>query len=407
MHEDSGPPSVRDELLHEVPGAEPGTLLIRDEERPEIFLVDYDAKTVREHPVQSVDDIVQYLRDEHPTVTWIDVRGIGHRETFEKLGAIFKLHPLALEDVVNVPQRPKGDEYPHQHLLITRMVNVDETGVLVTEQLSILFGKGFVLTVQEEPRVDCLDPVRNRIRSGRGAIRRLGSDYLAYAIFDAVIDGFFPVLESYGERLEELEVQVADVNRPAATSTEIFQLKRDLLTLRRAIWPQRDLLSALLRDASPHVTAETRLHLRDTYDHAVQVMDMVETFREIASGLMDLYMTGVSHRLNEVMKVLTILSTIFLPMTFIAGVYGMNFDPTTSPLNMPELRWFFGYPFAIALMLGSAAALLAYYRAKGWIGIGGSWGASPARRLKRLLKPRPRSTIPPAAAGPRRRRRGR
>jgi magnesium transporter len=405
--DDAAPRSVREELLHEAPGAEPGTLVILDDERPEIVLVDYGPKGVREHPVEDVEEIVHYLHDEHPTVTWIDVRGIGHQETFEKLGAIFKLHPLALEDVVNVPQRPKSDDYPHQHLLITRMVYVDERGCLVTEQLSILFGKRFVLTVQEEPRADCLDPVRQRIRSGRGTIRALGSDYLAYAIFDAVIDGFFPVLESYGERLEELETQIAEVNRPTATSTEIFQLKRDLLTLRRAIWPQRDLLSALLRDASPHVTAETRVYLRDTYDHAVQVMDMVETFREIASGLMDLYMTGVSHRLNEVMKVLTILSTIFLPMTFVAGVYGMNFDPDTSPLNMPELRWFFGSPFAIALMAASAGALLSYYRAKGWIGAGGSWGVTPARHLKRLFARRPRPTIAPAAAETRRRRRRR
>ncbi len=393
------PGSVRAELIHETPGAPPGTLLIDDETRPYIVLVDYDEEHVHEHPVTSLDEIERYLADDRPTVTWIDVRGIGHRETFERLGEIFQLHPLALEDVVNVPQRPKTDQYPTQQLLVTRMVNIDERGALVTEQLSILFGKGFVLTVQEEPRVDCLDPVRKRIRGGRGHIRRLGADYLAYAIFDAVIDGFYPVLESYGERLEELELQVSDLNRPTGTGTEIFQLKRDLLTLRRAIWPQRDLLSSLLRDESPHIDAGTRVYLRDTYDHAVQVMDMVETFREIASGLMDLYMTGVSHRLNEVMKVLTILSTIFLPMTFIAGVYGMNFDTDLSPLNMPELKWFFGYPFSLGLMALSAGTLLFYYRRKGWIGSEGTWGGAPARRIKRLLRHRARSTIPPPPPG--------
>jgi magnesium transporter len=397
--EEVAPGSVRAELIHETPGAPPGTLLIDDDSRPDIRLVDYDVNTVREHPVRSLDEIARYLEDDRPTVTWIDVRGIGHRETFERLGQIFQLHPLALEDVVNVPQRPKTDQYPTQQLLVTRMVNIDERGELVTEQLSILFGKGFVLTVQEEPRVDCLDPVRQRIRSGRGNIRKSGADYLAYAIFDAVIDGFYPVLESYGERLEELELRVSDLDRPTGTSTEIFQLKRDLLTLRRAIWPQRDLLSSLLRDQSPHISAETRIYLRDTYDHAVQVMDMVETFREIASGLMDLYMTGVSHRLNEVMKVLTILSTIFLPMTFIAGVYGMNFDTGLSPLNMPELKWFFGYPFSLVLMAVSAGTLLLYYRSKGWIGAEGSWGASPARRIKKILRRRARSTIPPPPAG--------
>jgi magnesium transporter len=395
---ESAPPSVRAEIVHETPGASPGTLLIEGDEKPDVFLVDYTESHFKEHPLTSVDDIVDYLRDDRPSVTWIDVRGISHRETFERLGEIFNLHPLALEDVVNAPQRPKSDEYPTQQLLVTRMVNIDTDGVLVTEQLAILFGKGFVLTVQEEPRVDCLDPVRDRIRGGRGNIRRFGADYLAYAIFDAVIDGFYPVLESFGERLEELELQVSDLNRPTTTSTEIFQMKRDLLTLRRAIWPQRDLVASLLRDQSPHITAETRVYLRDTYDHAVQVMDMVETFREITSGLMDLYMTGVSHRLNEVMKVLTILSTIFLPMTFVAGVYGMNFDTELSPFNMPELKWFFGYPFSLLLMALSASGLLYFYWRKGWIGVEGSWGGSPGRRLRQTIQRRkPRPTLPPPA----------
>lgn len=395
-HTPRPPPSSRGDLSSELsiapPGASPGTLLIDDDLHPEIHLVDYDEDHVSEHSVSHIDDVRGYLQDDKPTITWIDVRGIGHRRTFERLGEIFQLHPLALEDVVNAPQRPKSDEYPTQQLIITRMVNVDANGELVTEQLAILFGKGFVLTVQEEPRVDCLDPVRERIRGGRGNIRKLGSDYLAYAIFDAVIDGFYPVLESFGERLEELELQVSDLNRPAATSTEIFQMKRDLLTLRRAIWPQRDLLSSLLRDQSRHISDGTRIYLRDTYDHAVQVMDMVETFREIASGLMDLYMTGVSHRLNEVMKVLTILSTIFLPMTFIAGVYGMNFDGDVSPFNMPELRWFLGYPFSLLLMAGSAGGLMFYYWKKGWLGQRGSWGGSPARRLRKT-QGRPRPTV--------------
>jgi magnesium transporter len=397
-----GPVSVRAELsVAPPPGAAPGTLLIGDGDRPEIYLVDYNEDHVHEHKLGSIDDARKYLIDDQATVTWIDVRGIDHRATFERLGEIFNLHPLALEDVVNAPQRPKSDEYPTQQLLITRMANVDEKGDLQTEQLAILFGKGFVLTVQEEPRMDCLDPVRARIRSGRGSIRRLGADYLAYALFDAVIDGFYPVLESYGERLEELELMVSDLNRPTTTSTEIFQMKRDLLTLRRAIWPQRDLLSSLLRDHSPHISADTRVYLRDTYDHAVQIIDMVETFREIASGLMDLFMTGVSHRLNEVMKVLTVLSTIFLPMTFIAGVYGMNFDTEVSPVNMPELKWWLGYPVSIVLMGGSASGLLYYYWRKGWIGQSGTWGGSPGRRIRAGLKRRLRPTVrpPPPAAG--------
>lgn len=283
---------------------------------------------------------------------------------FEELGRVFSIHPLALEDVVNIPQRPKVDTYEKHQLLIARMVSLHD-GVLYSEQLSILFGRGFVVTVQEEPDVDCLEPVRQRIMGGRGNIRKAGSDYLAYAIFDAVIDGFFPVLEQLGEKLDEAEQRVLGARD--VSSHEIFDLKRELLSLRRAIWPQRDVLSSLLRDESSHIEKETLVYLRDTYDHAVQVMDMVETFREVASSLMDLLMTQASNRLNEVMKVLTIVSTIFLPMTFIAGVYGMNFDTNASGWSMPELKWPLGYPFSIALMLLSAISLLLYYRYRGWL----------------------------------------
>jgi len=380
--EDLAPPSSREIIHREVPFSSPGTLNIEGDTPPEIFLVDYDATHLVEKKLTSLDEAETYLRDDRHTITWLDVRGITHRPTFEKLGKMFDLHPLALEDIVNFPQRPKNEEFPTQHLIITRMVTITADGELMTEQLSILFGKGFVLTVQEEPRVDCLDPLRARIRSGKGKLRHAGSDYLAYALADAVIDGFYPVLERVGERLEELEMRVSNLNRPTAASTEIFQLKRDLLTLRRAVWPQRDLLSSLLRDASEHISPETRVYIRDTYDHSVQVMDMIETFREIASGLMDLYMTGVSHKLNEVMKVLTSLSTIFVPMTLIAGVYGMNFDHAASPLNMPELTWFFGYPFSLVLMLASAAGLLFYYWKRGWIGARGSWSEGRKSRNK-------------------------
>jgi magnesium transporter len=212
--------------------------------------------------------------------------------------------------------------------------------------------------------------VRDRLRRSRGPIRTKPADYLAYAILDAVIDGFYPVLETMGETLDEMEVEAAESKRPM--SREIHSLKRQLLTVRRAIWPQRDLLNNLLREESLHVSADTRLYLRDTYDHTVQVMDMVETFREIASGLMDLYLSGVSNRMNEIMKVLTIISTIFLPLTFIAGVYGMNFDTNASPYNMPELRWRLGYPFSLALMAASILGLLVFYRRKGWLGGGRS-----------------------------------
>jgi magnesium transporter len=359
------------------PGSPPGTELVGAGPPPEIVVIDYTEQNLVERKVARPDDVERYLASERQSITWVDVRGISDQPSFERLGEIFRIHPLALEDIVNVPQRPHTDAYPEHHLLITRMVETTDAGALVTEQLAILLGVGYVLTVQEEPERDCLEPVRERLRQGRGGIRSAGADYLAYALLDAVIDGFFPVLEHLGERLEELELEVTTAS--GGRAKQIHDLKRELLTVRRAIWPQRDLINALLRDDSPHISKETRLYLRDTYDHAVLVMDMVETFREIASGLMDLYLSAVSTRMNEIMKVLTIISTIFLPLTFIAGIYGMNFDSGSSPYNMPELHWRYGYPFALALMLTSAVVLVYSYRRKGWIG----GERSPRRRDRR------------------------
>jgi magnesium transporter len=223
-----------------------------------------------------------------------------------------------------------------------------------------------VLTVQEEDRHDCLDPVRARIRANRGSLRKSGADYLGYVILDAIVDGFYPVLEVLGDRLEDLELHASEVRR--GVSHDIHIMKRSLLMARRSVWPIRDVVNALLRDDSPHIAESTRPFLRDTYDHTVQAMDMVETFREISSGLMDLYLSGVSNRTNEIMKVLTIISTMFIPLTFIAGVYGMNFDTKVSPYNMPELESPYGYPLTIAAMVACVLALAYFYRRKGWLG---------------------------------------
>jgi magnesium transporter len=226
-------------------------------------------------------------------------------------------------------------------------------------------GKHYLLTVQEEPDYDCFGPVRERIRLGKGTIRQHQADYLAYSLIDAIIDGFFPVLEDYGEALEELEDEV--VANPNRQSLEkIHRIKRELLSLRRAIWPQRDAINSLIRDCNHLISDEVRVYLRDCYDHAVQVIDMVETYREVASSLMDVYVSSVGNRMNEVMKFLTIVSTIFIPLTFIAGVYGMNFDTDVSPWNMPELEWYWGYPACILLMGGIATWLIFYFKRKGW-----------------------------------------
>ena len=349
------------------PGSAPGTLVSRGGAPPEIYLVDYDKDVIVERKLDTIGDCLPFLEDDRPSITWIDIRGIGgDTALFERLGRILSIHPLALEDIVNAPQRPKSDAYKDQHLIISRMVQLTPAGTLKTEQIGVLFGKSFVVTVQESADADVLDPVRERLRKGRGAIRTGGADYLAYAIVDAVIDAFYPVLERFGERLEELELEASSAAH--GMSRAIHGVKRELLTVRRAIWPQRDLLNALLREESPLIAKETRIYLRDTYDHAVQIMDMVETFREIASGLMDLYLSGVSTRMNEIMKVLTILSTIFLPITAIGGIYGMNFNPEASRYNMPELSYRYGYPAVLVVMTLSVVFLLVFYWRKGWIG---------------------------------------
>lgn len=359
----------RSRMSHEpAPGASPGTLVPHPENIgvSKLFLIDYDKDVFVERQIQHIDECVPYLTDNRPSITWVDVRGIGSDpKLFERIGEILKVHPLALEDIVNVPQRPKTDVFPDQQLIIGRMVKLEGEANLKAEQIGILFGKDYVLTVQEDPDDDVLECVRDRLRKNRGKMRSSGADYLAYAILDAVVDGFFPVLEKMGERIEDLEIEATLAKR--GMSKAIHDIKRELLTVRRAIWPQRDLVNSLLREGSPLIEQETRLYLRDTYDHAVQVMDMVETFRETASGLMDLYLSGVSNRMNEIMKVLTILSTIFLPITAIGGIYGMNFHHESSPFNMPELDFYYGYPMVLGIMAMSVLGLLYYYRRKGWI----------------------------------------
>jgi magnesium transporter len=235
-----------------------------------------------------------------------------------------------------------------------------------SEQVSFILGKHYLLTVQEEPEHDCFGVVRDRIRTNKGTIRKRGADYLAYTLLDAIVDGFFPILEVYGESIEDLEDEV--VETPTRQTLEkIHKLKRELLTLRRSIWPLRDAINLLIRDTSTELVGDdVRIYLRDCYDHTVQVLDMVETYRELASSLMDVYLSSVSNRMNEIMKVLTVISTIFIPLTFVAGVYGMNFNPDKSPFNMPELNWYWGYPACWAVMLGIALVLIYYFKRKGW-----------------------------------------
>lgn len=347
------------------PGSAPGTLNIEaDASPPSIFLIDYNESNAVRIKIDDPQDCAAYLDQE--SVSWVDVQGLGGETVLRQIGQVFELHPLVLEDVVNVPQRPKVDEFDDQLLIIARMVTPRESGRgFVAEQVSLILGKHYLLTVQEEPDFDCFGPVRDRIRTAKGTIRHHQADYLAYSLIDAIIDGYFPVLEDYGELLEELEEEV--IENPTRQSLEkIHRIKRELLALRRAIWPQRDSINSLIRDGNHLISDEVLVYLRDCYDHTVQVIDMVETYREVASSLMDVYVSSVGNKMNEVMKFLTIVSTIFIPLTFIAGVYGMNFNTEKSALNMPELNWYWGYPLCLALMAGIATVLILYFRRKGW-----------------------------------------
>ncbi len=354
------------DYYYDDPGDIPGTLTIDPAApTPELVLIDYNAHYANRQLLTHPRECLPYLAD--PSVSWLDVRGLGSEAILRELGQVFHLHPLTLEDVVNVPQRPKVEQYADHLVVIVRMVTPKqgECG-FETEQVSLILGTGgYLLTVQEEGEHDTFTPVRERIRTGKGMIRSYGADYLAYTLLDTIVDGFFPVLELYGERLEELEDEVV-INPTRATLAEIHQLKRDLLSLRRLIWPLRDAVNVLIRDAGEFFGAEVRVYLRDCYDHTVQVMDIVETYREVASGLMDVYLSSIGNKMNEIMKLLTVISTIFIPLTFIAGVYGMNFNPEKSPWNMPELNWYWGYPFSLGLMLAIALALISFFKRRGW-----------------------------------------
>ncbi|MEO1691434.1 MAG: magnesium/cobalt transporter CorA [Cyanobacteria bacterium J06631_6] len=350
---------------YEQPGSIPGTLNIEDDaEIPEIVLIDYRSDQANHVSNLTPEACAEYLNTE--SVSWVDVKGLGSENILQRLGKVFGLHPLVLEDIVNVPQRPKVEDYPQQLVAITQMVVCKPSGEgFSLEQVSLVVGKNYVLTVQEYPEKDCLRPVRRRIKFNKGSIRDMGADYLAYALWDAIIDGFFPVLEIYGEKIEDLEDEVI-FNPSNQSLAKVYQIKRELLALRRAIWPQRNALNTLIRDGSSVIEPEVLVFLRDCYDHTVQIIDIIETYRELASSLTDIYLSAVSNKMNEIMKLLTVISSIFIPLTFIAGIYGMNFDPDVSPFNMPELEWYWGYPLCWTLMLTIAGGLIYFFWRRGW-----------------------------------------
>jgi len=324
--------------------------------------MDYDASRLDELQGVGLEDLPDPLQS--GPVTWIDVRGLGDGSVVQDLGERLGLHPLAISDIVHVGQRPKVDHYEGVVFIVLRMVTIGEGADLEREQVSIVLGKTFVATFQET-HVDCLEPLRARIRAGRKLIRSSGPDYLASMVIDAIVDGYFPVLEHYGDELEGFEVEILE-GRLHGSLAELYRMKRDLASFRRSVWPLREALVRLARDEEDNFTSASQLYLRDTLDHTMQVVEVNESYRELAASLVDVHLSMVGQRTNDIMRVLTVVSAIFIPLTFVAGIYGMNFD-TSSAWNLPELGWAWGYPFFWGLCAVIAIALVLLFRRLGWM----------------------------------------
>ena len=293
-------------------------------------------------------------------VIWINVDGYEQPVVHERIGNCFGFHPLVLEDILSKDQRPKLDDYDDYLYIVLKMLDYDDTkDEILVEQVSLILGSGFVLSFQDKGG-DVFDPVRERLRSGKGRIRKAGADYLAYTLVDAIVDNYFVILEKIGDRIDYLEAEL--VANPKPEKLDLMHgLKREMLFLRNSVWPLREVIGAMVRGGSSLIQESTEVYLRDVHDHTIQVIETIETFRDMLSGMLDIYLSSVSNRLNEVMKVLTVISTIFMPLTFVAGVYGMNFR------HMPEIGWRWGYPVVLGVMLLVALLMLLYFRRKRWL----------------------------------------
>lgn len=353
------------------PGSSPGTIVADPAARhSRVQVIAYGPDSFAEKELSNITETKDFL-GRYPVV-WINIDGLRDVSVIERLGEIFGLHRLALEDVVNTHQRAKVDIYGDILFIVARMADLEHRAN--TEQLSMFVGRNFVLTFQEEAG-DCWNPVRERIRQGAGRIRQTGADFLAYALLDSVIDAYFPLLEEIGERLDALEEDAVKGDR--RVMERMHSLHSELLLLRRAIRPHREALAELARESTPVITDQTKIFLRDCYDHVIQIIDLAETYRELTTDLRDLYLSAVGLRTNDIMRVLTVIATLFMPLSFIASVYGMNFD------EMPEIHWKWGYLWALSLMVLTAVAMLSYFAWRGWIGFSrGKEEAEEGRRTK-------------------------
>jgi magnesium transporter len=344
-------------------GLPPGALFV-DGEAPQgparVSVIQYNETTFTEKRGITVAEAVGM--NAAGLILWINIDGVHDTTTIKEICNAFKVHPLSIEDIVTVDQRSKRDITDEYEYLVFKMIErVNNESEMRCEQVSLIIGEGFVLTFQENPDShDVFEAIRNRLRNGRGNLRKSGADYLTYALLDAVVDIYFVVLEELGEDVEEIERRIID-EVPEDAVRELYKLKRQLLTLRRSAWPLREMVTGLEKDTSQFVRPATQLYLKDVRDHLIHIIDHTEQLREMLSSLLEIYLSSVSNRLNTVMKFLTLVSTIFLPLTFIAGVYGMNFH------HMPELSWEYGYPFAIGLMLAVAGGMLLYFKIRKWL----------------------------------------
>jgi magnesium transporter len=339
----------------------PGSLVHIGEKKNDgirITVCEYDDQHFQEKELETLEGCFPFR--EEPTVTWVHVDGVHRVETMEKVGSCFQLHPLVLEDILNTDQRPKMEDYGQDLFIVLKMLTYDEkTGQIAAEQISLVLRSHSVISFQERGG-GIFASLQERIRNGKGRLRKMGADYLAYALLDFIVDQYFLILERLGERIELLEEKLlTDPTTP--TLQKIQNLKREMIFLRRWIWPLREVVSGLERGESAWVREATRVYLRDVYDHTIQVMDTIEIFREMLSGMMDIYLSSLNNRMNAVMKVLTIIATIFMPLTFLAGVYGMNFK------HMPELEWRWGYPAAWLVMVLISILMLFFFRRKKWL----------------------------------------
>jgi magnesium transporter len=355
-----------------IPGEPPGTLRARDEpvrRKPIIKLIEYDRTHLEETVIEDREELVSHLDNQR--VTWINIDGLGDIEVLRTLGSKFNLHPLALEDVLDTAQRPKVELYDNYLFIVAHMLYLDRGKVMCGEQVSMFLGKHFLITLQEEADFDVFEPVRARIRNANGTIRKMGPDYLAYALLDSIIDHYYPVLEDVGAKIDLIEESLVDLQPGRSPVGELHGHKRALTQIRRFIWPVRDLVNFMLHEESGIITKPAKVYLRDCYDHTVQLMDLVESYRDVLSGLMELYLSAVGIRTNEIMRVLTVISSVFIPLTFIAGVYGMNFahevDGKKLPWNMPELFSPYGYIACLLFMLAVAIFQIVYFKKKRWL----------------------------------------